>query len=235
MTDARFVTLVTQQPRLSVTAIRGQTGAVPAGGYGGWTEVARPKRKSLTTWDGIPPLRVLLPIILGVKPGQDSFVDDVSAATDRSTLERMAQPVSEGAEPPIVRIVGAMIHNDVGWVIEDFDWDSNPVQSRRGFVVRHAVTVHLLEHVTADAIAQQSAAARTRAAAAATSATAAKKAGSTTAQPSHAKTYVVKAGDTLSSIAARLLGNYKRWTDIATLNGLRDPNALHVGQKLRLP
>lgn len=237
MTDNRFITLTSTSPRLSVTALRGQSGAVPVSGTIGWTEVPRPKRKALTTWDGNSPLRVLLPIILGIRPGSDSFIDDTSAAGDRTTLERMAQPSAVGAEPPIITIVGPMLHNDVRWVIEDFDWDPNPMSSPtgKGFVVRQAVTVHLLEHVAGDSIIEQSAAARTRAVAATKSATAAKAAGSSTAQTTHAKTYVVKAGDTLSSIAARVLGNYKRWNEIATLNNIRDPNTITVGQELRLP
>lgn len=48
-------------------------------------------------------------------------------------------------------------------------------------------------------------------------------------------TYTVKAGDTLSSIAARVLGNANRWQEIATLNGIGDPRTLRVGQILKLP
>ena len=37
------------------------------------------------------------------------------------------------------------------------------------------------------------------------------------------RTYTVKKGDTLSAIAARLLGSASKWQSIATLNGVRDP------------
>lgn len=49
------------------------------------------------------------------------------------------------------------------------------------------------------------------------------------------KTYVVKAGDTLSSIAQREYGNQSRWVEIARANPTVDPNRLHVGQSIRLP
>ncbi|NUH35254.1 N-acetylmuramoyl-L-alanine amidase [Streptomyces samsunensis] len=48
-------------------------------------------------------------------------------------------------------------------------------------------------------------------------------------------TYTVGRGDTLWSIAASKLGDGSRWTEIAKLNGLKDPNAIAVGQKLKLP
>ncbi|MER7874821.1 N-acetylmuramoyl-L-alanine amidase [Streptomyces solisilvae] len=50
-----------------------------------------------------------------------------------------------------------------------------------------------------------------------------------------AATYTVGKGDTLWSIAASKLGDGSRWTEIAKLNGLKDPGAIAVGQKLKLP
>ncbi|MEV7793428.1 LysM peptidoglycan-binding domain-containing protein [Streptomyces sp. NPDC087512] len=48
-------------------------------------------------------------------------------------------------------------------------------------------------------------------------------------------TYTVKKGDTLWGIAHARLGDGGRWGEIAKLNGLKDANALSVGQKLKLP
>lgn len=47
--------------------------------------------------------------------------------------------------------------------------------------------------------------------------------------------YVVQRGDTLSSIAAAILGQAGRWTEIASSNGLKNPDLLFVGQKLKVP
>lgn len=49
--------------------------------------------------------------------------------------------------------------------------------------------------------------------------------------------YVVKAGDTLSTIALNELGSARRWEEIARLNraALPDPNRLTVGTKIVLP
>lgn len=47
--------------------------------------------------------------------------------------------------------------------------------------------------------------------------------------------YRVRAGDTLGAIAERFLGSPGRWREIAATNGIRDPRALRVGQRLRIP
>lgn len=47
--------------------------------------------------------------------------------------------------------------------------------------------------------------------------------------------YVVKKGETLSSIALATLGSTRRWEEIAALNGNLEPSRLRVGQTIRLP
>lgn len=51
------------------------------------------------------------------------------------------------------------------------------------------------------------------------------------------RTYTVKRGDTLGSIAARELGSESRWPEIHRLNRdeVRNPNRIEPGQVLRLP
>lgn len=56
-----------------------------------------------------------------------------------------------------------------------------------------------------------------------------------TATPSGAQHYVVKAGDTLSGIAAQFYGNANDWPRIAAANGLSNPNLIHPGQQLTIP
>lgn len=48
-------------------------------------------------------------------------------------------------------------------------------------------------------------------------------------------TYVVKVGDTLSTIASAWLGNKMRYTEIESRNNLPNPNLIQVGQKLVIP
>lgn len=47
--------------------------------------------------------------------------------------------------------------------------------------------------------------------------------------------YIVQPGDTLKSIAAKKLGDQKRWQEIAQLNNLQNTNHLLIGQRLKLP
>ncbi len=45
---------------------------------------------------------------------------------------------------------------------------------------------------------------------------------------------MVRKGDTLSKIAARVYGNANRWPEIAELNGIRNPKNVTVGQSLKV-
>ena len=47
--------------------------------------------------------------------------------------------------------------------------------------------------------------------------------------------YTVKAGDSLSKIAAAELGDGDRWKEIAKLNNIVDPNMIFPGAQLMLP
>jgi nucleoid-associated protein YgaU len=47
--------------------------------------------------------------------------------------------------------------------------------------------------------------------------------------------YIVRPGDTLTGIARRLLGSARRWREIARRNGIDDPQALRLGQRLSVP
>ncbi|MGE0480709.1 MAG: LysM peptidoglycan-binding domain-containing protein [Phycisphaerae bacterium] len=61
-----------------------------------------------------------------------------------------------------------------------------------------------------------------------------RKAGAAEAK-SATRVYTVKAADSLKSIAARELNDARRWREIARLNGVKDPNRVLAGAKLRLP
>lgn len=49
------------------------------------------------------------------------------------------------------------------------------------------------------------------------------------------RSYVVRDGDTLARIAARELGDFRQAGLLATLNGIRDPLSVRLGQVLQLP
>jgi len=55
------------------------------------------------------------------------------------------------------------------------------------------------------------------------------------ALPKRKGTYIVKANETLQSIAVKEYGDVTRWVDIAEVNGIDDPGSVKAGQKLELP
>ena len=60
---------------------------------------------------------------------------------------------------------------------------------------------------------------------------------SSTAPAAPARTYTVVAGDSLSKIAKKLLGNANRWREIHALNAdtVKNPDLIHPGQVLKIP
>jgi nucleoid-associated protein YgaU len=54
-------------------------------------------------------------------------------------------------------------------------------------------------------------------------------------QKSAERWYTIRANESLADIAGRELGDPRRWRQIAELNGLRDPDRVNAGRRIRLP
>lgn len=208
-------------------------------GYGGWAEVARPRRTPLSVWVGAPGLRMTLPILL------DHFRTGRSIEKQIAQLERLATPSASDGSPPRVRFVargGAVPHQRTVWVIDSLTW-GDAEMNWKGNRTRQQVTLSLLEWIEDVRLRENSPAKRQRAKtkAAQTKAGAANKRVVATRKRAKATTLRVAsaddfgAGDDLLSIAARELGDADRWLEIAQLNGIRDPRAISPGQVIRLP
>lgn len=219
-TDAREVTISSTRPNLSVTAWLGVDLPTITGGYGGWEIVARPKRQSLTTWRGHDPYQMTLPILI------DGFATNSSVEARCTAIERMARPPRVLDEPPLIRITGAVPHTDLTWVIQTIGWGA-VTRSTTGQRIRQELVLNLIRYIEDDRVQLTGAASRARQNATKTSAS---KSKSGISQP-----YIVKAGDTLRGIAAKKLNDYRRWTEIASLNGIRDPKSIKVNQRLKMP
>jgi LysM repeat protein len=59
--------------------------------------------------------------------------------------------------------------------------------------------------------------------------------GKKTAAVQSGTSVVIKKGETLSQIAARVYGTPSRWPEIAKANGIKDPRKVPAGMKLRIP
>jgi nucleoid-associated protein YgaU len=141
--------------------------------------------------------------------------------TAQVTTVNALSPVAPTAETPVVYVSGVqLIPATIPWVIQGVTW-TDQMLNAAGRIARVTVAFDLLQWRQGDVVVRNSPA---KAAAVLTKTTRAK-----------ARTVTVKRGDTLSSLAAKYLGSASSWQKIATLNGLRDPNHLKVGQVLKLP
>lgn len=179
-----------------------------SGGYGGYEAVARPKKPDLTVYTGRRSFQLTLPMLL------DGFIDRRSVEDDIHDLNLLATG-TVGQGPPPVTVDGVRFPARAGdtWAINDVIWGD--AERRHDEVrIRQQVTVTLIEVTTDKQLRESTLSAINR------------------GQPVH---YRVKHGDTLLTIAAKQLGDAKRWPDIAALNNLRSTGQLKVGMQLRLP
>ncbi|GAB6901870.1 LysM peptidoglycan-binding domain-containing protein [Kineosporia succinea] len=192
-------------------------------GYGGWKIIDRPRKRSMTEWQGPQPMRASLQMLF------DGFAASrlgQSQAQSIAYLERHFAPTNGALVPPAFRVLGAWpLDEAMHWVCDGLQVDDDTAMTivRRSDRVplRTLVTLSLLQYVPGDVIIKTSAAKRSK-----------EKQGS----GSKTKIYVVKQGDTLGKIAAKQLGSAKRAADIKKLNpSIRDPKHLKVGLRLKLP
>jgi len=189
-------------------------------GVGGWQIVDRPRRKASTEWTDYAPWQLTLPLIL---EGYDTSVEAQIAV-----VESWDVPPSGGLQPPVLGIAGPIPHHDLQWVLYSADWKDSLKDPATGERTQQTVDVVLWEYSPASTTVMTPAQAAQQATLASSGST-----GSTVT--ASGQTYTVRSGDTLWAIAVRLLGNANAWTSIATLNSIRDPRSLQVGQVLQVP
>lgn len=226
-------TLHAQDRNVSVTASLRSAPIVTAG-YGGWSKIARPRRKALTEWNGRDPVSLEWDFLI------DNLLDGRGLPVERDcrALERIAGLDAGDPEPPLVTVASdppaLMPHGlhraaHVKWFIEELSWDEEgTIYNRSGNRVRATGRLVLTQYVEDEHLEELSPVQRIK------KRKASSKKGKK-GKSSRAKTYTVKRGDTLSAIAARKLGKASRWREIAKLNGIRDPRRLKVGKVLKLP
>lgn len=210
---------------ITVVADLGDGLPIQTQGFGGWQEIERPRRKSLTTWKGRQPWRITIPIIFD-RLDQGDW--GLSVETELRNLEKLAGGGIQG-EPPVLIVdsAGVVPHDfhdapHVRWVLDGVEF-GDTIRNPHGNRVRCELVVTVLEYVEDKHLAERSAANKAR------DKDRAKKPGAKN------KKYTVKKGDTLSKIARKQLGDAGRWREIGRLNNIRDPRNVHPGQVLRLP
>lgn len=196
----------------------------PSPGVGGWEQVAHARREATTEWTGSPAGTLDVELLLDrVRFGED--VDDACRV-----LEVWGQVQPGQREPAVLRLAWGP-YAAARYVLNGLSY-GDARRDEQGRRLRQVVTVTLLEYRRAE-LALSPARRATRPTAPAPAGSGRPSSG---AQPRPSgRTYTVRRGDTLQRIAAAELGRAARWPEIARLNGLRDPNRLAVGQRLRLP
>jgi hypothetical protein len=198
---------------MTVQVQRGEEPPSVTDGYGGWEVIARPHRVGYTHWAGHNPYRMKIPALF------DGWLEGRSVEEEIKKLNAMALP-GESGEPPVVDIIGATpLQGVLSWVIESLDWGTNVIWSEHtrdhpAYRRRQDVVINLLQYKSAVGIKKKPVGGR----------------------PQGKKPfYIVKKGDTLRKISAKMYGSQKWWRDIAKANKIRDPKKLKRGRKLRIP
>jgi hypothetical protein len=234
----------------SVVALAGDGFAVPVGD-GGWTAVARPRRRGFLEWAGLTPLTMDVPIVLdGYAPSKadnnraERFYDGIhdratrlrvresfegkSIEADIRALEAMhRKPQGPLDQPPVIEVVGATVpHRGTHWVLNGLTPGEVHRRDSDGARVRMLFTLNLMEYLEPDVLTKSSPAKRQQ------------DRNRQRKDNRSRRTYRVKKGDTLGKIAVAIYSERKRWHDIARLNDIRDPKSsthLKVGRVLKLP
>jgi hypothetical protein len=204
------------------TAVRGLMGTdVPriTGGYGGWRQLDKPRKRGTLEYEGIEPLEMQLELILDAW-GEESRVTNVD--TDLVELEAMTVPVDLNQPPPTVFVDGKAIPRDKStpWVITAITWGTT-IRNTEGETKRQTFQMTLVQ---ADAIEHARTAPKpTRA--------------RNPRSPSNTRprTYTWKKKDTWPQVALKLLGDKKLAIKIIDYNKFRPGHQMKVGQKIKVP
>lgn len=211
--DPNHARLRSYDPPLVLECRLGENAPRISGGYGGWQEVERPKKMPLTEWQGSPPYRMEVDLLI------DGWAAGTSVEAGVAILERMGRDPGGDAPPPFLRIrlpSGSPRSPKIAWVIENLEWGDS-LRLRNGKRTRQAVTVTLLQFVDDE---QLSPAKRRK-----------KKKG----KKSHPKTYTVANKTTsLMDIAKKFR---VKWQTLKKANpSVRDPRRnLARGKRIRIP
>lgn len=211
-------------PGLALLCRLGEGNIDLTSGIGGWEEVDRPGRTPVSRWRHRNSLRVDVPLWMHdtLRHSIEPQIQVLTGLAGRGPKWTEAEPPHLYFDTAGVSPWDAQTYPEQRWVIDALAWGSNVLHNAAGNRYRQDATVTLLQFIDDVAIPDQSLARRQQ------------SRGNMLVKH---KTYSVKAGDTLVSIARRKLGSVDRWLDLARLNPAvgRDPRReLKPGTTLRL-
>jgi hypothetical protein len=199
------IKIVASDPDIEIEVPVGNFGARLVGGLGGFEEVERQDDVSATDWVGQAALRQDISILL------DGYATGDSVERELNTILKLGRDPNGERVPPVFRVWGPVYYEGKAWVLppDGIDLDGGEIEPIRrpgnGELLRQEVILHLLEFNPPDTIRIRGKHAK------------------------HGRTAVGKGrvvsrrGDTLHSLAARELGDWKRWPELSEASGVRDP------------
>ena len=196
------------------------------GGQGGWQTVDRPREVAGMQWYDRSPMQLVLPLLM-----DSEIINGIAGAG--SPIEYTCQLLDGWQDkipgtnmPPVFSISGPVPGIQHQWCIFTLSFTEAIRDYQAGFRTQQKVDLTLYEY---NSVLQSTLN---------TPGPAAQAAYLSTQQNNSAGGYFiyqVVTGDTLESIAARLLSNYASWPSIAALNNIRDPLNIAPGQQLQIP
>jgi len=178
------------------------------GGFGGWELTDRPEQMSMTTWNGIEPLQLQLPLMI-------AWWFDIGESVQAQVSRLITLARGDTESPPGIVTVWGLPLGARRWVIENLDFGDPLLRPSDGHPVRQPVTVTLRQYVPPSLMRI--------------------KRGARDAPKGKTRTITVKHGDTPAKIARRVKC---KWTDLRELNpkAVRKANqALKASIRLRVP
>lgn len=202
---------------------------VVVAGYGGWSRVARPRRKALTEWVGRDSVSIQIEFMIDSLDEREhaDWVEDKCRL-----LESFAGVESNDPEPPLLELHSypdlLMPHGNarashVKWFLETLAWSADSViYADGGNRLRAAGTMTVTQYVADDRIGP-----------------AKKRKTDGNSEGGRIKRYKIKKGDTLQKIAAKkeVYNDRKKWRRIKKANHIRDPKLgpKWVGKTIKIP
>jgi LysM repeat protein len=221
-TGGHLVTLQAWSVNLQVTALLGENGGKLTGGYAQWDSIPIPRAAPISVWTGRALFTMDLELMFDGWGSARGLRKNTlqSVEPQLAKLEAMAARLPAALTPPALRIYGAVPQTGLKWVITGIDYGDALRLFDTGERARQELTVHLSEFRDETVLQNLKGAAK--------------------AQPP--RKYKIKKGDTLKSIATRLLGKAAAWEQIVKLNPHFKPplrgwklTAAHVGKTLLVP
>lgn len=210
------------------------TGVTRSGVGAVWEDVTRPMRSTVAEYVGQQLERQAFTVLFEGEPAGDGE-EPASVQPQVAALLALLLPLPGEYTPPVLNLDGPVQgrRGAQQWQLQSAEQNGEALRrAAEGYVwsVSYDVTFALWT-----SIAVVSNTPPPSPAAAADAAAAAAAPGGPPRAGGPARTYTVRKGDTLSRIAQQQLGAASRWRELATLNGLADPNRVFPGQVIRLP